>query len=164
MKKLILGLLIFGLASQMNAQVIELDEIVVVATNYKYLNAIDNSDAPVPVKMLERKVAKFDLTEAEFYMDEYDYYQVKFFIPEGKILAAYDKNGNVIRTVEKFKNVKLPMAVNEAIKERFPNWKVKKDVYSVTYYDGRSTMEYKVVLVNGDKTMRVKLDNKGTFL
>lgn len=164
MKKLILGLMLFGFAHQMNAQIIQLDEVKIVATNYKYLNAIDNVEAPVPVKMLERKVAKFDLKDAEFYIDEYDLYQVKFFIPDGKILAAYDKEGNVIRTVEKFKNVKLPLAVDNAIKDRFPEWKVKKDVYMVKYNDGSSTREYKIVLMNGDKTIRVKLDPSGTFL
>ncbi len=164
MKKLILGLLVFGLLGQVQAQIIELDQVVILATNYKYLNAVDNSEAPVPVKLLERAVAKFDLTEAEFYFDEYDYYQVKFFIPDGKILAAFDKDGNVIRTVEKFKNVKLPEKVDLAIKDRFPEWKVKKDVYLVHYAKGKSKMEYKVVLVNGDKTLRVKLMPDGTFL
>lgn len=156
--------MMIGLLGQLNAQVIELDEVVIVATNYKYLNAVDNKEAPVPVKMLERKVAKFDLTEAEFYVDEYDLYQVRFFIPDGKILVAYDKDGNVIRTVEKFKNVKLPEKVDLAIKERFPGWTVKKDVYLVSYQKGKSTMEYKVVLENGDKTLRVKLDPSGTFM
>lgn len=164
MKKLILVFLMFGFLSQLNAQVIELDEVVIVATNYKYLNAVDNKEAPVPVKMLERKVAKFDLAEAEFYVDEYDLYQVRFFIPDGKILVAYDKDGTIIRTVEKFKNVKLPEKVDLAIKERFPGWDVKKDVYRVSYSKGKSTMEYKVVLTNGDKTLRVKLDPSGTFM
>ena len=164
MKKLIFGLMIFGLASQINAQIIQLDEVVIVATNYKYLNAVDNVEAPVSVKLLEREVAKFDLKNSEFYLDEYDLYQVRFFIPDGKILAAYDKDGKVIRTVEKFKNVKLPSAVDMAIKERFPKWKVKKDVYLVNYNDGNSTRVYKVVLTNGDKTMRVKLDPMGKYL
>ena len=163
MKKLILGLLIFGLTSQVYSQVIELDEVVITATNYKYLNAVDNSEAAVPVKMLERKVAKFDLTKADFYLDEYDFYNVSFFIPEGKILVAYDKNGQVLRTVEKFKDIKLPMDIRNAIEKRFPGWVVKKDVYRVTYNDGKSKRQYKVVLANGDKTMRVKLDGEGNF-
>lgn len=163
MKKLILGLLIFGLTSQVYSQIVELDEVVITATNYKYLNAVDNTEAAVPVKMLERQVAKFDLKKADFYLDEYDFYNVTFFIPEGKILVAYDKEGNVLRTVEKFKDIKLPMDIRTAIEKRFPGWVVKKDVYRVTYNDGKSKRQYKVVLENGDKTMRVKLDGDGNF-
>ena len=164
MKKLILGLLMLGLIGQVQAQKVELDEVIILATNYKYLNAVDNSEAPVPVKLLEREVAKFNLKEAEFYLDEYAYYQIMFYIPDGKILAAFDKDGKVIRTVEKFKNVALPQKVDLAIKERFPGWTIKKDVYLVKYAKGKSKMEYKVVLVNGDQTIRVKLKPDGAFL
>ena len=57
---------------------------------------------------LEEKVAMFDLRSSEYYNDEYDTYYVSFYIPDGKILAAYDKEGKLVRTIEKFKNVKLP--------------------------------------------------------
>lgn len=164
MKKIILGLLIFGFTSQVYSQVVELEKVVITATNYKYLNAVDNSEAAVPVKMLERQVAKYDPTKADIYLDEYDLYKVYFFIPDGKILVAYDKDGKVLRTIEKFKNVKLPMEVRNAVVKRFPGWEIKKDVYRVTYNEGKTTKEYKVVLTNGEKTLRVKLDGNGEFL
>ncbi len=164
MKKLILGLLIFGLTSQISAQVVELETIELTAVNYKYLNAVDSKEVPVPVKVLEEKVAEFDLTNAEFYVDEYDLYQVSFFIPQGKILAAYDKDGKVIRTVERFTDIKLPEMVRMAIFERFPGWTVEKDVYKVNYHDGKSSRIWKVLLTNGEKKIRVKLDGYGNFL
>ncbi|MBT8265215.1 MAG: nicotinate-nucleotide adenylyltransferase [Bacteroidia bacterium] len=164
MKKLIIGLLALGLTTQINAQIIELDEVSITAVNYKYINAVDSDDVAVPVKLLQEKVALFDLKNAEFYLDEYDLYEVKFYIPDGKVLVAYDGNGKILRTIEKYKNVKLPDVVRNAIIERFPNWAIKKDVYFVKYNDGKSTQEYKVILTNGDKTMRVKLDTMGSFL
>jgi hypothetical protein len=164
MKKLILGLLVFGLASQLNAQIIELDEIEITAVNYKYLSAVDSKDVAIPVKELEEKVALFDLKNAEFYLDEYELYQVKFYIPDGTILAVYNGDGEVLRTVEKFKNVRLPNDIRLAISEKYPNWAFKKDVYRVTYHDGKSKKEYKVVLMNGDKKIRVKINDEGEFL
>lgn len=164
MKKFIVGLLALGLTSQINAQIIELDEVIITAVNYKYINTVDADDVAVPVKLLQEKVALFDLENAEFYLDEYDYYQVKFYIPDGKILVAYDNKGKIIRTIEKYKNVKLPDVVRDAVIERFPNWAIKKDVYLVNYNDGRSTKEYKVVLTNGEKVVRVKLNSEGDFL
>jgi hypothetical protein len=107
----------------------------------------------------------FDLKNSEYYNDEYDTYNISFYIPEGKILAAYDKDGKLIRTIEKFKNVKLPKAVSLAIAERFPNWSMTSDVYKVSFHKNNDVAkkQYKVSLENSDKKMKVKLDEKGNF-
>ncbi len=166
MKKLIIGLLVFGLTTQfMFSQITELSEVV-VSVNYKYLNAIDNQETAVPVKMLQEKVALYDVKKSELYRDEYDTYTVSFFIPDGKIVAAYDKDGKIMRTIERFKNIKLPYNVTRAIVKRFPNWKMVNDVYKVNYHDksGIIKNQYKVKLENGDKKMTVKVTDKGEFL
>jgi len=168
MKKFIIGLFVIGLTSQVFAQipkVEQLSEVVVTAVNYKYLNAIDSKEVAIPVKMLERKAAAYNVQDADYYSDDYDFYTVSFFIPEGKIVAAYNPEGEIIRTIERFENVKLPTAVRDAVAERFPNWTIVKDVYRVTYnQDEGANKSYKLKLENGDKTMRVKVDDKGEFL
>lgn len=168
MKKFIVGLLVLGLTSQVFAQVTEveqLSEVVVLAVNYKYLNSVDNSEAAIPVQMLERKVAAFDVQEQDYYIDDYDYYTVSFFIPDGKIVAVYSPEGEVLRTIEKFENTKLPKDVNKALVERFPNWELVSDVYRVNYSDSKGASKtFKLKLKNGDKTMRVKMNEKGEFL
>ncbi len=164
MKKLILGLLAIGLTCQVFSQVIRLPEIEITAVNYKYLNAVDSEDLDFDVKMLEEKVALFDLKSSDFYLDEYDTYEVKFYIPNGTILAAYNKDGKLIRTIERFKDVKLPIDVRDAIFARFPGWGLKRDVYRVTYNQEKSRKEYKVVIEKDGKLMRLKTDDKGYFL
>ena len=170
MKKLIFCLVVLGLCFQSYAQVTKtktekLSEVVIAATNYKYLNKVGLTNASIPVEMLQNKVANFDLKNSEFYHDEYDFYEISFFIPEGKILAAYDKDGNILRTAERFKDVTLPKDVVNSVAERFPNWKFEKDVYLVRYHDERGvTKKYVITLKNGDKKMRVKCDAKGKFI
>ena len=168
MKKLLLGLLALGLTTQFYAQVINdgmLPEVEVRATNYKYLNSVDNSEAAVPVQLLEDMVAKFDVKSSEFYEDGSDFYRVYFYIPEGKIVAAYDRDGKILYTIEKFKNVALPYDVAASVADRFPGWKIAKDIYKVNYDSKIGTKkEYKLVLENGKKTIRVKVDEEGTFL
>ncbi|WP_400079201.1 nicotinate-nucleotide adenylyltransferase [Winogradskyella sp. R77965] len=165
MKKSILVILLLTLSSQVFSQVIELKEVVITAVNYKYLNAVDSEENAISVQELEEKVAMFDIKSSEFYNDEYDTYNISFYIPDGKILAAYDKNGKLIRTIEKFKNVKLPSAVSSAIAKRFPNWTIVSDVYQVVFHKSNDVVkkQYKVRLKNGDKKMKVKLDEKGNF-
>ena len=169
MKKLMLGLFLIGLTIPSFSQIIkteELSDVVVYATNYKYLNNVNSQEvASIPVTALERKVAAYDIKNSDIYMDEYDFYEVAFYIPEGKILAAYDKDGNIIRTAEKFKDINLPLSVKEAVLDRFPEWTITKDIYLVTYHDDKgTTKKFKLKLVNGDKVMRVKLDAGGNFL
>ncbi|WP_222983399.1 nicotinate-nucleotide adenylyltransferase [Flagellimonas meishanensis] len=169
MKKLLCGLFILGLTIPSFAQVIkteELSEVVVYATNYKYLNNVDTEEeASIPVEMLRRKVAAFNVQESEYYQDDYDLYNINFFIPEGKILAAYDKDGKIIRTAERFRDINLPTAVKEAVLDRFPEWTITKDIYLVNYHDEKGVAKkYKLKLENGDKVLRVKVDGEGNFL
>lgn len=168
MKKLLLGFLALGLTTQMYAQVVteeQLSEVIVVATNYKYLNDVSRDVESVPVQLLQDKVATYDLKNSELYQDEYDTYEITFFIPEGRILAAYDKDGNIIRTIEKFQDIALPKNVSKAVAKRFPGWAISKDVYLVHYNDQTgASKKYKITLSNGDKRMKVKLDEKGNFI
>ena len=164
MKKLIFGLLVIGLTSQMFSQVIELAEIKIAAVNYKYISAVTSDDMDINVKMLEEKVAFFDLKNAEFYVDEYHTYKVKFYIPNGAILVAYDREGEIIRTIERFKDVKLPVAVRNAVFEKYPGWKLKKDVYRVSYKENISDKVYKVIIEKENKILRIKVDEKGRFI
>lgn len=154
-----------GLIFQSFAQITELPEIKLVAVNYKYLDAAGNEDAALSVQQLQQQVAEYDVKKTDFYTDEYDLYNVNFFIPEGKILASYDKDGNLLRTAEKFKDVALPQAVREAVAGRFPNWIITGDVYLVNYHGpDKVTKLYKILLENGEQRMRIKTDEKGNFL
>ncbi|NNJ88062.1 MAG: nicotinate-nucleotide adenylyltransferase [Eudoraea sp.] len=168
MKKIILGLLALGLtipAFAQDVKVVELSEVIIRPMNFKYLNNTNAKDAAKTVKTLERAVASYDVTEADFYQDDFDFYTVSFYIPDGKIVAEYDNEGKIIRTIEKFKNVSLPDDVKTALLERFPNWTVTKDVYRVTYTENNGAKKiYKLMLKNGDKKMRVKVNDVGTFL
>jgi hypothetical protein len=168
MKKIILGLLALGLtipAFTQDVKVEELTAVVVRPMNFKYLNAADSRAAAIPVKLLERKVASYDVTEADFYRDDYDFYTVSFYIPDGKIVAEYDDTGKIIRTIEKFKDLALTDGIKNALLERFPNWTVTNDVYRVTYSEDKGAKKiYKLTLENGDKKMRVKMSDDGLFL
>lgn len=161
---LTLGTLLLGFGLQTAAQE-TLPEVTITAVRYKYLSAVNDKDVAQPVKMLERKAAEYDVRKADFYEDDYDTYFVSFYIPDGQILAAYDKDGKLLRTAEKYKNLALPQAVRGAIAERFPKWTIATDAYLVTYQEEHGANKvYKVTLQNGDKRMKVKLNEKGEFL
>ena len=162
---LILSTCIAGFTIQSFAQEV-LPEVTIVATNYKYLKSIRNpTEEAQPVQMLQRQAAAFDVKNSEYYEDEYDTYFISFYIPQGKILAAYDKDGKLLRTAEKFRNVALPTAVTQSVTKRFPQWAISKNVYLVSYYRAEGTKkEYKLLLANGNKRIRVKTNENGEFM
>jgi len=166
MKKIFLGLFVFGLTIQSFAQIVELPEVEIVAVNYKYLDNVGEPDAAQPVKLLQREVAAFDLKNSEYYEDQYDDYFISFYIPAGKILASYDKEGNVLRTVEKYKNIALPPAVAESIVKNYTGWTIAENAYLVNYHDkkGVTKKEYKILLEKEGQRMRIKTDENGNIL
>ena len=166
MKKLIFIYAIFAFPLSAIAQVVTLPEVKVTAQNYKYLDAVQNTPVPKTVEILERYATAYDLKNSEYYEDEYEKYFISIFIPAGKILAVYDKDGNILRTVEKYQNIALPYAIAQSINRNFPGWKMTKNVFLVHYHNEMGVMrkEYKIVLEKGNQGMRIKLDDQGVIL
>ena len=165
MKKVIIGLFLLGLTTQIYAQNSETFPAVYVVHNYKYLSDAGSKEAPIPLEELHLKVSDFNVKELDIYTDEYDFYYVNFVIPEGKILASYDSESNLLRTVERYGNINLPISILKSITDRFPNWIVSKNLYLVNYHEhGKTRKLYKITLENGDKRIKIKIDDKGDFL
>ena len=164
MKNLLLGLACFGLSIPLFAQITTLPEIEITAVNYKYLNAVDSEDLALDVKLLQEKVALYDVKNSDLYSDEYDTYKVDFFIPDGTILAAYDKNGKLLRTIEKYNNIKLPKNVLDAVYKRWPGWEMTKNIYRVTYNDNNNKKIYSIKLKKHDQRINIKINAEGDFI
>ncbi|MCL5129891.1 nicotinate-nucleotide adenylyltransferase [Algibacter sp. L4_22] len=167
MNKIILGLLILGLTPQINAQeptlTVQLPEVYIVH-NYKYLSSANSEEAAIPVENLQIKVSDFNIKDLDVYTDENDLYDVYFIIPEGKVLASYNDKGILLSTAERYTDTELPSLVVKAINNRFPNWSVTKNVYLVNYHESSKTKKlYKITLENGNRRIRVKVDEMGLF-
>ncbi|MEO8885330.1 MAG: hypothetical protein ABI367_04645 [Mucilaginibacter sp.] len=162
---IILVILLIGTTLRASAQIM-LPEVSIVASTYKYLNAADNKEMAQPVRMLEFNAATYDIKKSEFYNEDYEGYYVSFYIPDGEILAEYNKNGKLLRTVEKFKNTTLPAEVKNTVSQVFPGWHISEDVYKVYYYDqkGKADKIFKLQLEDGSKRIKVKLNENGVFL
>jgi hypothetical protein len=154
---------VLGLLTTAFSQVL-MPEVVISAMRYKYLSAVDNRELPQPVRILEHQAASYDVKNSEYYDDEYEEYNISFYLPAGYVLATYNKDGKLLRTAERFKNVALPKSVAQSLVKRYPHWDIPKDVYRVTYKDDKgATKVWKVLLKQGEKRLKVKLDDEGEF-
>ena len=85
MKKIIIGIFLIGFMTHSFAQgevsipeeenpipeiEILLTEVEIRSVNYKYLNSVGTSEVALPVKMLEKKVANFDILSSKYYLAE----------------------------------------------------------------------------------------------
>lgn len=161
----LIALLLFANLWAQDPKTEELSEVVVTAVNYKYLSSIDSKDTPIPVKLLERKVASYKIEKDDVFEDEYPFYTVSFYIPEGKIVAVYDEDGKILRTIERFKNLDLPDAVLKSIENKYPGWNIVDDAYLIEYSHQKGVNRtFKIKLKKRKKTLKVKLDEKGNYL
>ena len=159
------GVLFIFFAVSIYAQVITLPEVSIVARNFKYLASVDNPDLAQPVKLLEAKAAAFDVQSSDVYEENNKIYHISFYLPQGYVLAEYDASGKLISTVEKFKNIAVPLPIMKKVNERFPNWVISKDLYLVKYEDESGVKRnYKLTLTNGNKKLLVKVNDDGEFL
>ena len=167
MKKLLISLIVLGLGFQGFTQVLEekLKEVEILGANYKYISQIDQNEVSELIKELHKTVARFDDFNEDTYNEGDDKHYVSFKIPKGKILASYDEDGELLKTVERFENARLPKVVIASIIEKYPGWTITKDVYYITYHhmDG-ITKKYKVLIKNEGERKRVKIDSDGYFL
>lgn len=170
MKKIVLGLFVFGLTIQSFAQEIEILEVDIAPASYKYLDKVAKDSTEMssaqPVKLFQQRPAIFNLENSKYYEDQYENYFLSFYIPEGKILASYDAEGNILRKIEKLKNTEIPPVVAKAIVDKYPGWTVSENVYLVNFHDEINEVrkEYKILLERGSQRRRVKTDENGNFL
>ena len=165
MKKIAFGLIVLGLTTHMFSQEITLDEIQLFS-NHNYFTASNTEQLALPVKKLEDKVVDYKAEKSDYKYSKGEIYNVTFSIPEGKIVAAYDDDGKLISTIEKYSNVRLPSEVIYSILNRFPNWAIISNTYYVNFHNEKGITKklYKIELTNADKSLDIKTDEKGKFI
>lgn len=165
MKKLFINLIALSLVSlgysqfDMNTKEVALDEVTVSAMNAPYLRTVKVEKMPLSVHQLEDRAARFDITKSDKFKSYIEAYEVIFSQDNGKIVATYDKKGNIISSFEKFKNISLPPSVRNELWKEHPGWAIKKDVYLVNYYSDKGVMRTcRVQLTKDGEKKNIKLD------
>lgn len=174
MKNLIIGLFVLGFTSlgytqeQRHSNAVELADVIISPLNMSYLNKVQDEFTPVKVKHLEDKAARFDITESPVYDRKFEAYEVVFTDAynknQGNIVATYDSNGKILRSLERYKETLLPPKVRNAIFKRYPNCSLESNLYLLTYYHNKDVKKvYKVRIKDGDKKMNLHVDHNGNM-
>lgn len=165
MKTLLSLFLVFCVGAVQAQKVIKLDPATVTYTSPKVLisSNMDNLKFEVkedfsnhfmsnPIKFVE---TNFDVKSLG--LENYEGVTVSFITKKGHLNASFDKNGELVRTTQRFEQIPIPMAVwNEIYKENV-GWTMVSNLYTASGKGNKINKElYKVKLANGNEIKRIK--------
>ena len=169
MRAIIVGLIFLGLTTLCYSQTDTenmLTEVEVYARNYDYLKSVNSHDNALnEINVLERKVANFEISSLNLFRNDYDNYHVNFFNSKGVIRASYDNESNLISTIERFKDIDLPLSVRKSVVNRYPNYLILADEYHVRFHHKKGvTKKFKILMQKDGKQFWIKTDENGVIL
>lgn len=88
------------------------------------------------------------------------YYQVAIKNPDGRYLAIYDKDGNLLKVKQVLKNTPLPEPVNRTLSTKYEGWSLLDKEERITT-GKKFSNDYKVLLKKGIIKKAVFLDHEG---
>ncbi|GGH44472.1 hypothetical protein IA57_03145 [Mangrovimonas yunxiaonensis] len=174
MKKLCIGLLFFGLTSQVPAQVeepvedfygVQLTEVNLKPINASYFDNVYDRNSPNDVKELQREVANYDIKESDVFDSQMESYDVLFKEKGGdksRIIATFDKEGKILTSFERHNNIFLPSAVRNAIFKEYDGWTLAKTTYKVSYFQNKKVEKTYFARIEKDgRRKNLKIDAAG---
>lgn len=170
MKKSVLILTLMTLGLQSYAQ-----EVIYSATLKKeqvppvVLNAVEVDFPDYSVDAYDAVPEGYDLINVEenmnFDSENLSNYQITISSKNKNIVAYYDEEGALLRTVEDLKNIEPPVAISRSLASTYPCWKVSKTRFHMSKYEnGKTKEEYKLVLTKDGKKKHVHTDMNGHIL
>ncbi|MCM8570617.1 hypothetical protein NE848_14570 [Gramella jeungdoensis] len=105
--------------------------------------------------------ANFDIQNfiATYGDRNYDSYHLTFKSGQGFLKADFDKNGKIVKTYQKFKDIVLPLDVRRELYMAHKGWTMTENKYIAS---GRGEMLekelYKIKIEDGSRSQNIKLD------
>ncbi|WP_299390638.1 hypothetical protein [uncultured Gelidibacter sp.] len=172
MKTILIGLAFISFSNFVHSQTpetstnrVKLDEVIISPIkNVSYYKAVYDPYAAKGVKDLETIVAKHDVSASDVY-GNYDSYMFIFKNSVGKIVTMYDKDGELLTSIEKFKDIQLPEKVRLALLSKYPGWGLNSTVFRVKYAHNKDVEKaYYLQIQKGTDKLNVKVNCDGDVL
>jgi len=176
---LFISVFTMGLVNAQETSISEIDSVVIndqysvvkkdkksfitKALNFNYQTNIKANEASFIVAQLQWKVANFDIKTSSVYDNsEAATYNVVFKNNQGKIVATYNNEGKILFTVEKYKDVVIPINLRNAIYKQFPGWAFQSNTYLISYIENKGiSKNYKIKINKGNVKKTLNIDSHG---
>ncbi len=173
MKTLVIGLAILGLtnlahAQEQNVEVIHVklkDFEATPAKNQAYFSSVFDKQSSLQVQLVQTEINHYDITKTAIFKNSYDTYDVLFKSAHGDVIASYDRDGKLLKCVEKFEDVLPPPKVREAVIKKYPGWNLNSTSYRVDYHQNRDVKKiYQLQLKKDNEKINLKVNCQGVIL
>ena len=169
MKNLAIGLFVLGLTSlgfsqnvNSETEVVKLDDVVLTTANMNYLSIVQDNTLSDHVKSLENDAARFNVKKSPKFDGHKESFKTIFRGTKGYIIATYDNNGNIVKTSERYHDIKLPVPVRKSLFSEFPDWSVNDITYTVSYrIDKDPSKVYRIQIEKDNLKKSLKIDSDG---
>ena len=130
-----------------------------------YLRKVQNPITPRAVSEYQIMAVNYDVAKSDLFDGRDALFLVIFRTQKGTIEASYDWSGDVVETIERFRNLMLPRKILLSGMKSHSGWRVIGTNYYVYYLKDRTTrVLYTIYISNGRKKKRILLDSEGTVL
>lgn len=169
MKTLILTLTLIMASSIIQAQIVQLSEAKVEYTptvsakgDHYLVNVTENVPGEFEKDPVEFAKRNFDINGFIELVkrDEIESYHVTFRSRKGQLVAEFARDGKLLQTSQKFKNVRLPLALSHQLYRDYEGWKVVKNTRVASGKEARLDQDfYLITMRNGSQKKNLRINN-----
>jgi hypothetical protein len=169
MKDLLLVLAFLGSLSMAHGQEGDVNfnrnEIRTAQKESDYLRKVQTAITPQAVSEYRVMAVHYDVASSDLFDGRDALFLVVFRTQKGAIEASYDWSGEVVESIERFRNIALPNKIIRSGMQYHSGWRVVGTNYYVYYLKDRTTrISYSIYISNGSKKKKILLDGEGSLL
>ncbi len=167
MKNLVIGLFVLGLTNlgfsqntNSESEEVQLKDVVISNVNLNYLEKVQDIASSVNVISLEKEASNFDVKGLAEFDGRKEAFKVRFKGTKGFIIADYDRNGKILKTFERYKDIALPKNLIKTVIKQYPESNFLKVAYTVDYNDQKMVKKtYKIQIMDNGKKRNLKFNS-----
>ena len=131
----------------------------------EYLRQVQSPLTPEAVKEYQIMAVDYNVAQSDLFDGRDALFLVIFRTQKGSIEASYNWNGEVVETIERFRNLALPRKVLLSGMVDHSGWRVVGTNYYVYFVkDRRKRILYTLQIADGNKRKKILLDEEGAIL
>jgi len=127
-------------------------DVKTTLANENYFKDMNAKNTPLIVKQLKQEVIKFNIQNSIVFDNSEDAtYRVVFKNNRSKLVVKYNNHGEILSSIEKYKNIVIPVELRIAISKKYPDWAYQKNTFYITYNYGIGFKKsYKIQIGKGN--------------
>lgn len=169
MKHLILLLAVLIATGISRGQEVDIQSAIlgkdVAESGSDYLRKVQTPLTPNAVTEYQVMAVHYDVVKSDLFDGRDALFLVVFRTQKGAIEASYDWRGEVVESIERFRNLALPRKILLSGMKSHSGWRVIGTNYYVYYVKDRITrIIYTIQIADGRKKKKIFLNEEGTLL